>query len=304
MMEKYMKMANFYRYPADGEIKEFQVTEKIDGANFRFMLIDSMNTKFGSRNVEGIDHDATGSSESNGGLKSFGTYINYVKNSMRGNGYPTDWHIRYTFFMEALMPHKIKYEVDKDYLALGFAVYDHEEQKYVAEWERMFETLGLPVVPVLAEIETNPYDWELFIQKDDVEGIISNYDGKSKLEGIVMADYENQVFYKIKTKAFTEVSREKKAKILTGSYSDFVNKYATEYRMDKLIDLMELEETYNPKKPFPSVVSSILHDIITEADPRDLKKAFGRDLMPLIAQAVRDHPKVLGRVIGLQKVGK
>jgi len=296
-MEKYMKMQNFYNYGKEGDLVTFQVTEKMDGANFRFMFLDSMNITFGSRNIEGIEPTAMGSSEADGGMKSFGRYMEYVKNMTRGHTYPASWNKRYTFFMEALMPHKIKYEVDENFLAIGFAVFDNIERIYVKDWFNMFNTIGLATVPLLGIDQTNPYEWEEFIEKDEAK---SRYDGVSRIEGVVLADYDNQVFYKIKTAAFTEVQREK-TKVPKNNIKAFVDKYATIYRIEKLLDLMELEGTFNKKNAFPSVAATVMHDIIMEAEPRDIKKAFGGLIMPLLADKLRGDKRLLGRIINMNK---
>lgn len=266
---KYMKMRNLYDYGRDGELHDFIVKEKLDGANFRFMLDNDGEIVFGSRNVSPINDGSVG------GLKLDQTFTSYAqwvlqridKSKMLPN---------HVYFAEAMMRHSIPYEVPDDKKVVGFDVYDIAKGRWRADYYKLFEDIGLPTVKVYDFIK----DLEGNINPVRIADVVnsnlfrSDIDGVSEIEGVVFVDYERQVFYKYKTERFQEVMPSKK-RDANGGVKEFFDKYFTLYRISNIVHKCKIGDLgYNPRNPFPSIVGHVMKDVFEEATVRDIIKTF------------------------------
>ena len=291
-----MKMLNFYRYPEEGHLIDFEITEKLDGANFRFQFKKNGTMVFGSRNVSPITGDATAGDSSS--PKSFRQYIEHVDIQTLGRTI-TEEYFHCVFFAEAMVPHKIKYFIGEPNKVIGFAVYDLIENKWRSDWKKMFEAIGLPTTKVFT-MNGTPEETVQRFEKWVKDGEIKSFvDQQSPIEGIVMADYENQVFYKWKTAAFLEVAMEKKVKV--AKFDSFIEKYATEYRMEHILMQMKDEETFSPKNPVNALIGHVIKDIFEEAEMVDIRKAFGKLVQNLVARTITQNPNIMKQLMELKE---
>lgn len=303
---KYMKMPNYYR--RDKEILEdVEVTEKLDGANFRWYFVSPDKIVYGSRNnwiasSDGgkilRDTGATLGDKGSGGT--FTRFVEFVMKSTQGNTLPEDY-MNLVFFGECIGGHKIGYKVEEDRLVMGFAVYDVEQHIWRKDWKQLHRMMGIPTVMVIEQFKhlTPQQIWDDIINDEEiVKKMKSWYDAVSRIEGVVIADYENQTFFKLKTKEFME---ERMPKQKVSNWARFVDKYATTQRIEKIILKMQNEELgYNKKNPVMSLIGHLSKDVFEEADVNDIIKILRKELMPLFAQVVR-NPEIMKIIMGLKE---
>jgi len=307
---KYMKMPNYYR--RDEEILEdFEITEKIDGANFRWVYKSPTEVWFGSRNnypilkfkttYEGIEriHDSGATLGKSGSGGTFTRFAEFIVKSGMGTTMPENVE-NLVFFGETVGSHKISYKVDPERMVVGFAVWDMKEYIWRADWKRLFGMLGIPTVEVLDfKGLTAQQLWDDVINNEEaVKNYKSWYDGESRIEGIVIADYKNQTFFKLKTKEFLETEM---TKMKVSSWDRFVDKYATTQRIEKIILKMQNDELgFNKKNPVMSLIGHLSKDVFEEADVEDIIKILRKELMPLFAKVVR-NPDIMKLIMRLKE---
>lgn len=266
---KYLKMRNLYDYGRDGELHDFIVKEKLDGANFRFMRTEQGDVIFGSRNISPINDGTVGGIKLN---DPFTSYAEWVLERIDIDKLLPN----HVYFAEAMMKHSIPYQVPEDKRVVGFDVYDIEKGRWRADYYKLFEDIGLPTVKVydfIDELEgnINPVKIADLVNSNKFK---SDIDGVSDIEGIVFVDYQNQVFYKYKTERFQEVQPSKTPKA-NGGIKGFFDKYFTLYRISNIVYKCTIGELgYNPNNPFPSIVGHVMKDVFEEATIRDLIKTF------------------------------
>jgi len=311
---KYLHMDNLYHYPRSGKLDKIEVTEKIDGANMRWIHKSSNEIWFGSRNnfpiakvrttyengVEYLsDTGATlGDRREINVEKTFRPFIEFICNMSMGNTLPHDYK-NLLFFGEAVGNHKIKYKRGDDNKVVGFAVFDLKERKWRSDWESLHWMMKIKAVPVYDMKDRTPFEIAEYILENQKE-LISLYDSESRIEGVVMADYENQIFYKCKTDEFI-TTKQPKEKLQVLDFEFFVEKYATEQRIEKIINKMKNEDLgYNPKNPIPSLVGHVMKDVIEEEMP-SLLKIIKKQLQPLIIKAITSKRDILAKALELKK---
>jgi hypothetical protein len=173
---------------------EIIIEEKIDGANFRFMLnniYDENRIIFGSRGkVLGYEHDTIG------GV--WERCVKFIKDTVKVRDF-TDMVI----FGECCHKHTMNYDWEKIPPFLGFDIWnindgsflDYNQKKYV------FDELGLTMVP-LKEI----------IRAGDIKEITTDIIPQSQYantyaEGVVFKNYKRQIFAKFVSDKFKEDNR-------------------------------------------------------------------------------------------------
>ncbi len=224
------------------------IEEKIDGANFRFMIKDGQII-FGSRTQEleeGKDHK-------------------YEKNFRRSINYLTEKFAKMDkedikeaegliFYGENCVPHSLEYNWEKIPAFLGFDIYNNKEEKFLdyepIKWifEEVFDLTMVPLIKTCKAKE---------IKEITDKDIPKSYYANSPAEGIVLKNYSKQIFAKYVSDKFKEVNRNTfgKSKKFAKDDSEYVlATYCTNARIDKivfkLIDMGEkLEMTMMHKLP-------------------------------------------------------
>ena len=245
------------------------VQEKIDGANFRFMVKDG-NIIFGSRsrqltNDKGEDADVD---------KNFKRCVEYIREMLQDKDL-TDYD-GMIFFGENCVKHTLDYDWDSIPPFLGFDIYDTNTQVFLTWWEVrcIYYQLGLKVVPevILAHCSDVKND----IQSRGLDSFIgkSYYASPSsddtKMEGVVVKNYDKQMFAKYVRDEF----KEKNAKAFGGSpkynkvddtdNAEFIFKYCTNARIEKIIFSHINEGKPLDMKLMGSIIKDTYLDIIEE----------------------------------------
>lgn len=167
------------------------VEEKIDGANFRFGILDDV-FRIGSRNVDLTNVNPKDYP------KRFRPAIMYameIKDNLEPN---------MIYFAEATIPHSIQYDFSKMPPIIGFDIYDAVKCRFLNYDEKikLFEKADIEVVPLVKVLNDMP-------TKDELENIIPMskfYDGSA--EGVVFKNYEAQIFAKLVSEKFKEVRKD------------------------------------------------------------------------------------------------
>jgi len=245
-----MKKFPSVKYPGDSATdgltnKEVVVTEKMDGANFRWTWQDGQ-LLIGTRNV--VYEDPQGENVAN----AFQHAIDYVQETV--SDLPAS-HERYTFFGEAMHLHSLDYEdIDWETPNKGsphvpldsekpnvvvFDAYDNEVGNWVS-WEQV-EALaadyGFELAPVLGKGDLETVDFD--VPEESVFG--------GEPEGIIVRRVDGQVRAKKVTDSFKEknaVAFNDTSKAQTDA-GQFVSGYVTDARIEKcahkLVDEGEYE---------------------------------------------------------------
>lgn len=312
-------MANYSRYDEKrNPLEKFEITEKLDGANFRWKYIGQDSIQFGSRNNfpvakvnlvqpeswEVVNDTGAGLGKEDGKPpKTFRKYIEFVAEQTLGR--PMVEELKdLVFFGEAVGNHQINYKMDEKQLVTGFAVYDEHLEVWRSDWKRWMDIMGIPTVPVLAIKETNHVETaKSFLEctdgeKDPLKRLKSAYDGVSEIEGLVFADYMNQSFYKLKTKKFT-TSKPKKT---SNTWGSIIDKYGTIERIEKIIlKMMNDELGYNKKNPVPSLIGHLTKDIVETVEFEEVQRVLRRVMMGEVARHVTSNEDVLNKMLDLKE---
>lgn len=226
------------------------IEEKLDGSNFRFMLDDGVWV-FGSRNTKlGNENDKIG-----GMFKSAVEYIKTLPKNVVEQIHKTYGPV--VFYGENMVPHTIKdYYWDKMPPVIGFDIFSLNTGRFFDNKTKrdMFEMLGMDVVPLIYEGGVEGVDDYITIPKSVWR------DGLA--EGIVIKNYNHQIFAKVVDVRFSEEN--KKA---FGSYKvgdPITDKYVTSYRVEKMI-LKLVDEGYPLDMTMMKVLpKAVYQDIIDE----------------------------------------
>lgn len=234
---KYVKIKLFGNEENEGifadKEDEIVIEEKIDGANFRFMIKDG-EIIFGSRTQqlhEDTDHEYS---------KNFRRAIKFIqeKYDAVADIAPNLNHL--IFYGENCVRHTMPYDWENMPPFLGFDIYSLKENKFLGidDVETIFcKNLHIPIVPIISKVKARE------IKKVD-ESLIPeskyfNKESQDKLaEGIVFKNYDKQIFAKIVREKFKESNRKTfggSKKYATTDDEYFVAVYCTNARIDKII---------------------------------------------------------------------
>jgi len=303
---EFKKYSKIYRVGHD-EIKELltddnaviHVEEKIDGANFRFYISKEGKIIIGSRTKQLTSNEG----EDTNMNKMFIRCSNYVREKLKDNDL-SDFH-GLIFYGENTVRHTINYDWDKIPPFLGFDIYDTTEGKYL-DFEtktEIFKELGLETVPYLGVLNIDKSK-DIHEQLEEVVPI-SKYSLESakdrKAEGIVLKDYDRQIFAKFVRDAF----KEKNAEVFGGNpkynkTSEFDNeelifKFCTNPRIEKQIFKLideghKLEMSlmkFLPKNVWNDIIEEEWREILTSNWKLDMKGI--RKLIPKRCKAVLEQ---------------
>lgn len=265
-MDKFPKI----RYPNDEQTDgllagNVVVTEKLDGANFRFMWDDDGQLRIGTRNVlydstddENIPH-------------AFRHAIEYLQSSVEKEDAV---ELTGTFYGEAMHLHSIEYK-NIDYVnphkgsrhppvdegVPNVVVFDRKVNGDWCAWDDVVKTaerLGLEHVPVLER--GSPDDCEFTVPDESVfggppEGIVIRRD-----DGSVRAKKVTDDFKEKNSVAFEDPSKAQ------SDAAEFVAMYVTEARIEKMVHKLVDEGEYESIKMemMEQLPKRVLSDVMAE----------------------------------------
>jgi len=243
--------------------EEIIVEEKIDGANFRFGVING-KLRFGSRKV-----DLTEKKDYN----QFKKAVEFVKNLDISKMRPG-----HVYFAEYCIPHSIQYNWEKMPLLLGFDVWNGKGWLGYEDKVEAFNEIGIEVVPLVDRVKAGDITPE-YLNKVIPES--KYYSGKA--EGVVFKNYNVGMFAKLVSEAFKEVNQEifgKSKKHASDDTEYILEKYVPVRRVEKVIQAMINEGWEHdmtmmkelPKRVFEDVVDEEAASILHEKRTIDLKR--------------------------------
>lgn len=243
--------------------KKVIVTEKMDGANFRFK-IEENNFWYGSRNKVELGDNK----------KQFKEAIVYIEEKTNPGELNEEaekiiGHENLTFFGECMTRHSLSYDWENVPGFLGFDIFDHDLREFVPfdKVKEIYNSVGLEVVPKIEEIDVKSFAGIEDYSIPDSE----HRDGIA--EGVVFKNYSNQLFAKLRSEEFMEENNKtfgQSKKHVETDNEKFVAEYCTNARIEKWIyklrdgghyiemSLME----HLPKKVWMDIWEENMDDII------------------------------------------
>lgn len=207
------------------------IEEKMDGANFRFMIKDG-KIIFGSRSQQLTSDEG----EDTNIQKNFLRAVNFIREQVWSNIDVTESkkYEKYIFHGECMVSHTMSYDWDKVPPYLGFDIYDTENEEYfgIKIINTIFDELGLRLVPIVKIVTAGRL-------KDINEKMIpiSRY-SLHQAEGIVFKNYKKQIFAKLVQEKFKEKNKKVfgEGKKYAKTDEDYLTAvYCTNARIDKMI---------------------------------------------------------------------
>lgn len=208
------------------------IQEKMDGANFRF-VIKNNKVIFGSRTQQLTSNEG----EDSNVPKNFRRTCEHIREQLKEKD--LNWYEGFIFYGEAMHKHTMEYDWERVPPYLGFDIYFIKEKRFIDinESIKMFLDMGLSVVPT---IETRKAGVITQLTEEDVP--ISAFPPRSnptsKAEGIVLKNYNKQIFAKFVRAEF----KEENAKTFGGTpkfeetdTGKIVARFCTNTRIDKAI---------------------------------------------------------------------
>lgn len=242
MLSKYPKIYTIGKEEIQDLLKDesahIVIEEKIDGANFRFMVNPEDGTLlFGSRTKE----LASDTDEAGGNWKRCIEYLKKIHET-------TPFEKGYAYYGECCTRHSMDYNWDQIPPFLLFDIMDLSTGKFVQQTSKVFMISG--------KLSTVPFIWGGTVKefygwmynngtKFEDDSIVpkSKYASLSakdqKAEGIVIKDYNRQIFGKYVRAAFKELNKEVfgegKAHFADTDDERIVAAFCTNARIDKII---------------------------------------------------------------------
>ena len=266
------------------------IEEKIDGGNFRFMILDQ-RVIIGSRTQQ-LTSDEGEDTNMN---KMFLRCSNYVRQMIK------DLDLKkyegMIFYGENCIKHTLNYNWDEIPPYLGFDIRKDNVFINYEERTKLFQELGLKEAP-LVEIKQAKEIKEI----DDNIIPISKY-AKGKAEGVVFKNYSKQIFAKYVSDAFKEDNAlafggsPKYNNIDDTNNGDFIFKYCTNARIDKQIFKL-LEEGNKLDMPLMKYLSKRVYQDIWEENYQELSTSRWKlDLNKIMKPLTKRCLSVLNQVI-------
>ena len=227
------------------------VQEKVDGANFSFFVEDNKLT-FASRNMVMVDK------------KNAGNWKAMLPVTEAFNQHKDKFNPNYLYVGESTQKHTISYD-----LIPGFIGYDiwNEETESFLYWKDskvIFESLGLEFIHVHFE-----RDGSEIIMEELEECIKDSAYKEGESEGVVIKNYNKQIFAKIVTDDFKEQNRA----VFKGtnqppkegnSTISIASTYSTDARIEKIIHKLVDEGTVLDMSMIPILFNAVSEDIFEE----------------------------------------
>jgi len=205
------------------------IEEKIDGGNFRFMLTEEGKLFFGSRKVDLGDEDKDFEGQ-------FHRCIEYIKENINQE-YRERIGSSAVFFGESCTKHTVNYDWEKIPPCLIYDIYDLHKECFMnaTKVHRSCRQMNLLMVPILEFARYGEGPIKTWIEKTEFP---SEYALDGKAEGIVIKNYDKQLFAKIIDPRFKEKNKETFGKGKKWAEDDterFIATYCTNMRIEKFI---------------------------------------------------------------------
>ena len=209
---------------------EIIIEEKIDGANFRFMLKNN-TIIFGSRT--GI----VGESKTEKGKRNWQRCISFIKEKLEKNLGDNSLLSHLIFYGECIVKHTLSYDWENIPPYLGYDIFDANTGKFLDydTKKAIFQMLELPMVPLIYRIKALEIK-----QVTDAEIPQTKYPNLSskdlQAEGIVFKNYSKQVMAKYVRERFKEDNKEafgESKKFAENDSERIVAIYCTNARIEK-----------------------------------------------------------------------
>jgi len=243
---KYPKIHGIGHVECDGLFDgEVIIQEKYDGSNVRWMVEDG-NLIVGSRNIDMLENPKMFKE------KPWSNLVEYLQDRI---DLIAEGFVYYGEFIGSINKLRIDYETVIDVVL--FDVLDKTSGKFL-DYDSVFIIAAQTGFNLVKTYDIQ--DW-----KECLEDVKSR-----KREGIVIKNYDNQIFGKQVLDEFREISRIKKVKSKNEKYGQeesFVESFLTYPRISKMIELgmengLSLDNTM-----IPFVIKSLFKDIIIEELP-------------------------------------
>jgi len=205
------------------------IEEKIDGGNFRFMLTEEGKLYFGSRKIDFGTEDIEMGGQ-------FHRCIEYVKKNINRKNLEK-FGSSFIFFGENCIKHTVNYDWEKIPPYLAYDIYNLETGKFIDGHgvQDICQILNLPMVPVIAYDVCGQSVIDSWVTRTEFP---SEYAVDEKAEGIVIKNYDKQIFAKIVDPRFKEKNKEKFGKGRKWAENDterFLAIYCTNARIEKFV---------------------------------------------------------------------
>ncbi len=240
--------------------------EVADNHNYfaKNILVSNSNYSFDVNDETGELHFYSRNNELCGGLENGKSWVRAtesVRKAHEANPFPKG----YVFFGECMTKHKIDYGQVAPFI--GFAVFNKKFNIYVKNWKEFYETREVPVTSVT--IVKNPTHDQL-LEIADSKTDFGNT-GVQR-EGIVVKNYEKQLFSKIVNDEFREKMSTKQKKARPDSGSDvpwndtheIAYTYCTPARIEKVIYKLRDEGAEIEMKLMQHLFLAVFDDIMEE----------------------------------------
>jgi len=282
---------------------EIVIEEKIDGANFRFMIVhDDANRYriiFGSRN-QSLGDDT---SKIGGNWEKCVKYLT-EKITAYMKGRPLKEVENNLYFGENCVRHSMGYNWDEIPPFLGFDIYELERQEFIDYPANMgiFNDMGLVFVPVLDVVKAK--DIKEFADTDvPITKYPPTLHPDTQAEGVVFKNYNKQIFAKYKTEKFNEKARGTFGGIKKFSRDDtelITNTYCTNARIEgNILKLVDIGETLGmplmaklPNKVYDDIFEEHWREIVHSRfyiNFKDLKRQVTRRCLMVLKQVITNR---------------
>lgn len=242
-------LSNFFRDEDD----KIVVTEKIDGANFRFMINNEGKLVFGSRNTVLYENFGQFERIKNYIIQVFNDHKNIIHdlNDLKG----------FIFFGEATIRHTITYDYTNMPPFIGFDIYDYIHARWLPtnEMYTLFTKLGITVVPIVGLYKD--------VYTDIIKVPLTSCYGGMRAEGVVLRNDTKELRAKYVYPSFKEENR----KVFGGNLKEFTTdterlayKYANNNRIDTIIFNLMLDNVPVHMAMMKELHKRVLKDIYEE----------------------------------------
>jgi len=304
-------MEEFYKYTkikilGDEENKdifsnpddEIVIEEKMDGANFRFMIKDG-RIIFGSRTQQLTSDEG----EDTNVEKNFRRCVEYIRNKFNEVKENLPENIKHLiFYGECMVKHTMNYNWEEIPPYLGFDIFDMRTGEYLNYdiKQSIFENdLKLEIVPLVTRRKVK--DIQKIEDKDIPKSVYASLSSKDQqAEGIVFKNYSKQIFAKYVREKFKEKNKEvfggsKKFAKTDDEY--FLAVYCTNARIDKCIFKLIDEGNELSMTMMSSLLKMVYKDIWEEnwqeismskkvIDLHNLKQKISKRCLEVLKQSI------------------